>query len=409
MMAAFQRVGGSRSVFYVVPLLGALAVWAAFLLGRELKSPWAGAIGAVLLVSSPAFLWQVIQPMSDVAVTGCWAAALVFACRTSGRSALLSGAATAAAILVRPNLFPLAAVVASLVALYGSHSIRSLALYSLAAVPGPLAVAALNAYWHGSPLRSGYGTFDALYGVRYFWPNITRYTSWLVDTQTPVFISGFAAPFLLRPRAASPAAVFLICLGFPVATFLLYVGYIAFDTWQYLRFLLPAYPPLCAGVGVVVVCGLERFRKSALAFGIAVAVIAVAVCHGWSMARREGVFRYAAQEQRYARAVSYASGLPQSAVLVSVVYSGALHFYARRDVLRWDVLAANDLDRAVDFLRARGYPLYFIGDELELDEFTRRFAGSRTVNTLPRPQTHETNGFVTVDLQPGHPAEPAVR
>ena len=74
MMALFEVVGGRAAVFYVVPLLGALAVWATYLLGRPFAGPWAGALAALLMVCSPIFLWFLVQPMSDVPAAACWAA-----------------------------------------------------------------------------------------------------------------------------------------------------------------------------------------------------------------------------------------------------------------------------------------------------------------------------------------------
>src|SRR5258705_12811872 len=78
-MSVFERAGGPDAVFYVVPLFGALLVWGAYLLGRQLADEWAGAIAAALMLVSPAFLWLLIEPMSDVPVAACWTMALVLA------------------------------------------------------------------------------------------------------------------------------------------------------------------------------------------------------------------------------------------------------------------------------------------------------------------------------------------
>lgn len=195
MMAAFQKVGGRDAVFYVVPLLGALAVWSTFLLGRHVAGPWPGAFAALFLVSSPPFLWFVIQPMSDVAVTAWWTVALLFAWRRTGTSAVLAGAATAAAIVVRPNLAPLTIIVGLVAAIDGRLELRRLLLVFVAAAPGVLAVAVLNWYWHGSLLRSGYGNVDQLYSTDYVWLNLPRYFAWLVDCQTPLVFSGLPHHF----------------------------------------------------------------------------------------------------------------------------------------------------------------------------------------------------------------------
>src|SRR5919108_757951 len=65
--------------FIVVPLLGALAVWLTFVLGRRFESPAAGATSAVLFACSPIFLYQVVQPMTDVPAAACWLLAIVLA------------------------------------------------------------------------------------------------------------------------------------------------------------------------------------------------------------------------------------------------------------------------------------------------------------------------------------------
>src|SRR6266550_1506096 len=109
-MAVFELIGGRDAVFYVVPLLGALAIWMTYLLGVAAYGEWAGAIAAVLLLCSPTFIDWLSQPMSDIPVTACWTTALVLAWRPRMRDAIGAGIATAVAILIRPNVAPLALV-----------------------------------------------------------------------------------------------------------------------------------------------------------------------------------------------------------------------------------------------------------------------------------------------------------
>ena len=251
MMAAFQKVGGRDAVFYVLPLLGALAVWASFLLGRHLGNAWAGAIAALLMACSPVFLFFVLRPMSDVPATACWAMALAFALSGGSRGAVLSGIATAAAILVRPNLLPLAAIPLLLLAGTREAGVRRVLLFGATAAPGALVIAALNWYWFGSPLTSGYGTLDSLYSANFVWPNLQHYTEWLIDTQTPLILLAFAAPFVLRPPREERYRLVLITVVYPIAVFAMYTAYRALDGWWYMRFLLPAFPVLLASLGAI--------------------------------------------------------------------------------------------------------------------------------------------------------------
>src|SRR5436309_1014810 len=72
-MALFERARGPAGVFYAVPLLGALAILATWRLGAALYGEAAGIMSAALLASSPTFLLQLIQPVSDVPAAAWWA------------------------------------------------------------------------------------------------------------------------------------------------------------------------------------------------------------------------------------------------------------------------------------------------------------------------------------------------
>ena len=82
-------------------------------MGRRLAGPFVGAAAAVLLATSPTFLFEITAPASDVAATFWWSLAL-FALMFDSRSAAFgAGAATGMAILTRPNVAPLALVLAA--------------------------------------------------------------------------------------------------------------------------------------------------------------------------------------------------------------------------------------------------------------------------------------------------------
>jgi hypothetical protein len=114
-MAVAQRIGGRDAVFYVVPLLGGVAIWATYLMGARLAGMAVGLSAAALLATSPSFLFQLTAaPMSDVPVTAWWALALALVLFASHRAAFASGLAAGAAILTRPNLVPLALIPAAM-------------------------------------------------------------------------------------------------------------------------------------------------------------------------------------------------------------------------------------------------------------------------------------------------------
>src|SRR5437660_1517466 len=81
------------ALFRVVPLLGALAVWATYAMGRRLGGPLVGAASSVLLAASPSFLFEVTSPTSDVPVTAWWAATLGLLLIDGPAAALAAGVA----------------------------------------------------------------------------------------------------------------------------------------------------------------------------------------------------------------------------------------------------------------------------------------------------------------------------
>ena len=141
-------------VFWVVPLAGAALVVLSFLLGRALGGSAAGLLTAALVATSPAFLFQLMAPMSDVVVAAFWIAALVLALPNRLGRWFLAGLASSLAILTRPNTAPIAAVFV-LVALWKDASEASRAVtgrqrvlhtlaYAAGILPGVLGVAAIH-------------------------------------------------------------------------------------------------------------------------------------------------------------------------------------------------------------------------------------------------------------------------
>src|SRR5262249_23142504 len=100
------------AAYFAVPLLGAVAVLATYYVGARLHSRYAGLAAAVLVATSPILLFQIVQPMSDVPATAWWALAMVFALLPVPNAPPAAGGAAGLAILTRPNLLPLAIVIA---------------------------------------------------------------------------------------------------------------------------------------------------------------------------------------------------------------------------------------------------------------------------------------------------------
>jgi 4-amino-4-deoxy-L-arabinose transferase-like glycosyltransferase len=197
-MGVAQRIGGRRAVFFVVPLLAGIAILASYMMGLRVAGQTAGASAAVLLATSPSFLFQLTSaPMSDVAVMAWWALALALLLFDSRTAAWLAGCAASLAVLTRPNLAPLALIpIVTLLASSvrerpSSSRARQRALFFVVGVvPGCAVVAALNALWYGSPVVSGYGRPADLYMWQNVGPNLLRYPAWVFESESPIVLGG---------------------------------------------------------------------------------------------------------------------------------------------------------------------------------------------------------------------------
>lgn len=397
MMAPFARLH-SRAVFVVVPICAALAVWCCWRLGSAIGEPLAGRLGAVLLSLSPTFLYQAVQPMSDVPATACWMAALLLA--RSGRAwrAGAAGLVAGLACLVRPNLAPLGVfVVAAAGTVRDRSRLHRAALCAASMIPAFVLLGVVQYVRYGSTFGSGYGSFEDLFALANIRPNLARYPRWLTETHTPFIWIWLLAPMWLI-RAAPPVKAFgWICFAFSAAVLAAYLPYIYFrpDEWFYTRFLLPALPMMLL-LGVVTT--LHIARKLAPGREQLVTTLLCVGLGSWFLVRASSVdaFQVRDGEQKYPRVAAYVrEHLSESAFILSMQHSGSIRYYTRRPILRWDVLDRAWLDRAVSSLRTAGYEPFVVVDVDEDAAFRERFAAT-SQSSLERLVVIETIGHTTV-------------
>ena len=405
MMGLLERVAGRSAVFSVVPVLGGLAIWATYLMGARLAGPGIGAMSAVLLATAPVFLYQLVQPMTDVPATALWALTLALLADDRPGPALAAGLSAGLAILTRANLIPLLAVVAGVFLWqanagdpWAAYWRRRVMLFAAGVAPGCVLAFALNAYWIGAPFEIGHGSLGYLFDVANFRPNVVFYSRWLLDSQTPVILLAVAAPFLLAPLARVPPdppekpgphgpayrsrALALVWLAFAAAVFACYMLYVPFDAWWYLRYLLPAFPALTVltAAGMFSIAKSLAGRAGGLAAGILVAAIA---WHGVSYAAARDTFRLQEGERKYPAVGRYvADHLPERAVLLSIQHSGSLRYYSGRLTIRYDRIPPAALDSSLEDLRRLGYRPYIALEDDEAADFRARFGGHSAVAAL---------------------------
>jgi hypothetical protein len=213
----------------------------------------------------------------------------------------------------------------------------------------------------------------------------------LIELETGVILLGAAAPLVARARRAA-AAMLLFCISLLGC----YLFYLVYDTWPFLRFLLPGIPLLLVLVAATIVAIFERlplrFRGTMLFLICILAPLTYLLT-----ANRLHVFDIQRSERRYVSVGEYIGGtLPPNAVVLTVIQSGSVRLYGRRPTLRWDLLTPERLDQTLDGLRQAGYVPYLLLESWEEDLFRSRFATTSIVGNIDWQPVIEYYGPISV-------------
>lgn len=416
-MAPFFAIGGADAIFVVTPVFAFLLVWCAFVLANRLAGGLAGVAAAALTASSPIVLYQTVQPMNDIATAALWLGAVAMAsvrlkpdatsqevrlepATTSQADAaatsnvasgfsrtLLAGLIIGIAILVRPNLAPLAILIAAMQWRPGQAvPVRAMGLLIVGALPGVAAWLWLNHALYGSVAGSGYGEAGQLFSVSNVGINAANYARALYQTQTVFPLLALGAPFVLTGEARR-LALWLVAAAGIVGT--IYLLYLPFPEWWYLRFLIPAIV-----LAIVVACSVAgRLADRGRMRGVVAIGVVVLSLMGMQEAGARQVLGLQALEGRYrATAALVAEKLPANATLITVWQSGSVRFHAGREAVLWDSLDPAWLDRAVQWLAANGRVPYILLERREEAEFRDRFRGHAAIGALDWPPRFNIGG-----------------
>jgi hypothetical protein len=404
LLMALGRALHACGPYLVVPLCWALLVLFTFHLGREVFGTGTAVAAAVLVACSPVVVFMSLMPMADVPAATFWIGALAVAVRASPARALAAGGLTAIAILIRPNLVPLA-VFPWLMAIARASTWRDrilrTALFAAASIPGAAGVAWVNATLYGSPLTSGYGDLGPGFALSHAATNLRRYPAWWLQSQGPLAFL-FPAALWFRRRREGTRLELVILAMFAATLWLLYLFYLPFDAWWYLRFLVPAVPIVllvCADVVARAAGATATVRVAALT-----AFTVISASHTLRFIDTLDLLGIGTGERRYLEPALYvAQATPPDAVILTAQHSGSVRYYTGRLILRWDSLDPAWLDRAVEFLRSRGIATYVLVEQWEEEPFRTRFTGQRTLSELERSPiaTARSGDIKLYSLQPG--------
>jgi 4-amino-4-deoxy-L-arabinose transferase-like glycosyltransferase len=385
-MGSIRRIFGGRYEMYVVPITAAGLVVCTAFLGTWVGGFLLGAAASVLLATSPPFVLQSLQPMSDVPTAFWWTLAAVLGSTRRLIYSVASAAAVVMAILTRPNLVPLAIplvifVLAARRRDENSYNWPGAIIVATGVLVGAALVAYLNTILFGAAGSSGYGAPRDLYQLGFAPANFARYTQWLLQTETVLVFAALAGLVALARNAfAGRWALFATAVFIIVP--LSYLFYRPFDNWTYLRFLLPAYPLL-----FVALLSTANFKVFARRRGLRTAVIVMTTAIDFGAHMKfmldNHVFKTKALEQKYLTVTDYIQrSLPANAVFISHQYTGSIRYYTDRRILRYDWLVPNRLDDAVQSLNTLGYKPFFLLEDWEEPVFQRRFLGDSALAKL---------------------------
>jgi hypothetical protein len=388
LMAAALGLVGDLGPYLVAPLSAGVIVLCASVLGRYLAGPAAGLIAVVLVAASPATLVSAMQPMSDAPVTALWLLALVLGFRPGAWAAAAAGSAAGMAVLVRPNLAPLAAVIGLLILATGraTNGWRA-ALGAGAAFAGTTAVGVATLMWcqavlYGGPFTPSYRSITGWFTWAHVPINAAIHTRNLVAVHSSWMAVALLAPLLfVRARPATPAErtsrraaiAFSAVIALNVA---LYLPYTPYPEPQYLRFLLPAIVLAFVFIAAVTAWLLPRTaRVSRWLTPVALVPALVVLCAPGALVRypfgMHDEFWRVVPLGRYLE-----NALPANAVAFVYLHGTATAHYTGAPTVRLDLIPPDALDRLALDLERRGFTPVFVADYNELPFIRTRFAGS---------------------------------
>jgi hypothetical protein len=382
LMAIGKALLGACGPFVIVPILGGLTVFLAYVLGVQLSSTLVGLTAALLMATSPVFVFMMLNPMSDVPVTAFFTLGVVLALSSRRWRAFWTGAAASMAIFIRPNLVFVGAVFVAFIVLRAQPKegeplwrarLRAYVGFALGGAPLVLAVAALNSALYGGVLNASYGNIETLFSWGFIWRNLLDYPRWIWESETPFILLG-AAPFILRTRTTERHFTLIFLALFVTAVWLTYLFYMPFGIWEYLRFLLPTFPAMLvlAAWGLAILVG--RLRDAGPRTAAAVLIVAAVFSLRLGFIRQQDLLGHWREGVPYTSVGEYVrTRLPANAIVVAGLHSGSIRYYGRRITMRWEYLAPEWWPRAMQALVDRGYRPYVVVDSREEATFRSRF------------------------------------
>jgi hypothetical protein len=380
-MAPSYPIGLPLAIAAAAPVVGweaapGLVMWLHALAGVALVlalaracglPPGAGLLSALALATSAVYLFISVQLMSDTPALAWTTAAVLLAWQGRERPswAAAAGLALSGAVLVRPtNILAIVPIALCL----GTRWRCWVALIA-GGVPGAVVLVTYNLAAYGRAVTTGYGDATSAFRLANIVPSLRNYVTWLPVLLTPFGLLALGLPALARRARRMPLVLAAWAASF-VAFYAVYFH--THETWWYLRFLLPAFPPLIVGATWVGLAVLDRWpangrRRATVLAGVVVAVLVLA--HNASWARRLEALGIGYSEGVYPETATWLTRhLPPNGVVLATQVSGSLFYYTDRPIVRWDLCRTSELRALESHALAAGRPLYAVLFPFELED-----------------------------------------
>jgi hypothetical protein len=189
----------------------------------------------------------------------------------------------------------------------------------------------------------GYANAASLFVLKQFLPSLLHYARMLPVLLLPVIVA--SAPFSLLLARRHPSTV-AACWAWIVA----YAGFYAFyyassESWFILRYIMPAMVALTAAA-ILVLSSLERWLvdrrgKPQWAGGLPLALAVAAILYGAWQGNRLHAYDFKRNESNILEVVDWIErSTSADDVFLCFQFSGSLHYYTDRALLRHDQLTA---------------------------------------------------------------------
>ncbi len=385
-----ELFGWNLGPFLVSPLAAIACLFLMYGLSRKygLSPPWS-LLGAAVLALFAVFLFQAVQPMSDILAMA-WGMLAVFAAILARKRtgwAWLAGAAFGLNVLVRPtNIFLLLPLVFALPA-----KPRVYLRFVLGGLLFGVLQAALNQTLFGSALVSPYrGQQLSSVVMAELTKRIALFGKWLCGMLTVVFpLAWLVAPAnRLIPRRDRWLLIFWF------APFLILYSIFDFvNMWTFVRYLLPGLPALILSgllmmrdaveFGRRKIRAVRRFAGRPPTWLIRLPMVAVGVlCFFILRAEKHEIRDLKVMEVNEYEAVYRTScqavrgAVPERSVVLAMQLSGALTYYTKVLPARWDLMTPKQFEVLSQKAALNGYRIYALLFPFEEQEFLKNAPGA---------------------------------